>query len=97
MSDKERIAFERKDWDVDSIPTLAVEKKIWQIKIYNGYRGHSGHLTDRKKYEDIRKKLQEQFGSIKWISPTSVFFYFTDEADAAYFVLWANSDNFNID
>jgi len=95
MTDKYCIYFERKNWTPDQSYTMTIEDKIWQIKNKNSY--NDNHINDRRIQNKVKDILLKEFQSIKFISPTSVYFYFSEPADAAFFVIWSEHNSIQME
>jgi len=90
------ITFTRKDYNSSGIGLKInpVDNQIWTVNLSPVDRD-----MDLTRFMAIKaqKLLKKNFDSVTFFSPTSIYFYFTDEADEAAFILWASSDEISVD
>jgi hypothetical protein len=82
-----KIFFERQDWTPQTpltVPVQATPNKIWTIKVDKIFEPK---LYDKSMQKRIKKEFTEKFSSVYFMSETSVYFYFSDEADEALFMM----------
>ena len=97
---KLKINFTRKEHKLDTtagdftLKTVsAIDNQVWTMCIQKPYSAPAPRSAQGK----VRDLLNSKFSSINFFSPSSVYFYFTDEADEAEFMFWASSDDLEID
>ena len=92
---KHVVTFERKDWNPELVTIRSPENTVWTIKIIHN-SGNDG-FKDRYIQRQILKELKENFSSIIFLGAASLYFYFSDAADEAFFIMQYNGEETSVE